>query len=42
MCWHPEYKTGKTVRRKVSKPHHSNAIPYKREKNYKPQDEEYK
>ena len=35
MCWHQNYKTGKTVRHKTDNPKHVNAIPYKRAEKHK-------
>ena len=41
MCWHQNYRTGKTVRYKADNPKHANAVPYKRAEKYKMSAKDY-
>ena len=41
MCWHPNYKTGKTVRFKTNNPRHKDAVPYKRAEKHKMSTKDY-
>jgi hypothetical protein len=41
MCWHQNYRTGKTVRYKADNPKHANAVPYKRAEKHKMSAKDY-
>ena len=41
MCWHQNYRTGKTVRYKADNPRHKDAVPYKRAEKHKMSAKDY-
>ena len=41
MCWHPNYRTGKTVRYKTDSTKHKEAVPYKRAEKHKMSAKDY-